>query len=99
MMEVDDEIAVVRDDCTVEGDGSDVAPIAEGAPLAERWAVRLPVIGNLDVERERTFSSDVPAVVDLRHDFVAEVQSRALDPGLARRHREAHKGGRARGLA
>jgi hypothetical protein len=65
MMEVDDEIAVVRNDRPVEGDGSDAAPIVEGAPLAERWAVRLPVIGNLNVERERAFRPDVTAVVDL----------------------------------
>src|SRR4029077_5195411 len=83
----------------VEGDGSDAAPSVEGAPLAERWAVRLPVIGNLDVERERAFRPDVAAVVDLRHDLVAEVQSRALDSGLVRHHRETHEGGRARGLA
>src|SRR5438132_5763548 len=99
MMEVDDEIAVARNDRPVEGDGSDAAPIVEGAPLAERWAVRLPVIGNLNVERERAFRPDVAAVVDLRHDLVAEVQSRALDSGLPRRHRETHKGRRARGLA
>src|SRR6476659_1797170 len=99
MMEVDDEIAVVRNDRPVEGDGSDVAPIVEGAPLAERWAVRLPVIGNLDVERECAFRWDVGAVVDLRHDLIAEVESRALDSGLARRHSETHKGRRARGLA
>jgi hypothetical protein len=59
MMEVDDEIAVVRKDRPVEGDASDAAPIPKGAPLAERWAVRLPVIGNLDVERERAFRSNV----------------------------------------
>src|SRR6476659_8899111 len=99
MMEVDDEIAVVRNGRPVEGDASDAAPIAEGAPLAERWAVRLPVIGNLDVERERAFRSNVAAVVDLRHDLVAEVESRALNSGLARRHRETHKGRCARGLA
>src|SRR5262245_51258550 len=99
MMEVDDAIAVVRNDRPVEGDGSDAAPIAEGAPLAERRAVRLSVIGNLDVERERAFRPDVAAVVDLRHDLVAEVQSRALDSGLVRHHRKAHEGGRARGLA
>src|SRR6266516_2268637 len=45
MMEMDDEIAIVRNDRPVEGDGSDAAPIPEGAPLAERWDVRLPVIG------------------------------------------------------
>src|SRR4029077_16439495 len=86
-------------DRPVEGDGSDAAPSVEGAPLAERWAVRLPVIGNLNVERERAFRPDVTAVVDLRHDLVAEVQSRALDSGLVRHHCETHEGGRARGLA
>ena len=75
MMEVDDEITVVRNDRPVEGDGSDATPIVEGAPLAERWALRLPVIGNLDVERERAFRSNVAVVVDLRHDLVAEVES------------------------
>src|SRR5262245_38335195 len=99
MMEMDDEIAVVRNDRPVEGNGSDVAPIAEGAPLAKRWAVRLPVIGNLDVERKRAFRPEVGAVVDLRHDLVAEVESRALDSGLVRRHRETHESWRARGLA
>src|SRR5215813_1176399 len=88
MMEMDDEIAIVRNDRLVEGDGSDAAPIAEGAPLAEERAVRLPVIGNLDVERERALRPGVAAVVDLRHDLVAEIQSRALDSGLAWRHRE-----------
>src|SRR5262245_41251311 len=43
MMEMDDEIAIVRNDRLVEGDGSDAAPIAEGAPLAEERAVRLPI--------------------------------------------------------
>jgi hypothetical protein len=46
MMEMDDEIAVVRNDRPVEGDGSDAAPIPEGAPLAEERAVRLPIIGD-----------------------------------------------------
>src|SRR6266487_684332 len=99
MMEMDDEIAIVRNDRPVEGDGSDAAPIPEGAPLAERWAVRLPVIGDLDVEGERALRPGVTAVVDLRHDLVAEIQSRALDSGLAWRHRETHEGRRARGLA
>src|SRR5215831_18907737 len=99
MMEMDDEIAIVRNDRLVEGDRSDAAPIAEGAPLAEERAVRLPVIGDLDVEGERALWPGVAAVVDLRHDLVAEVQSRALDPWLARRHRKTHEGRRARGLA
>jgi hypothetical protein len=43
--------------------------------------VCLPFIGYLDVERERTFRPDVVAIVDLRHDLVAEVQPRALDSG------------------
>ena len=64
MMEVDNEVAIVRNDRPVEGDGSDAAPIPEGAPLAERRAVRLPVIGKLDVERERAFRPGVAAVVD-----------------------------------
>src|SRR5262245_29972113 len=71
----------------------------EGAPLAECRATRLPVIGNVDIERERAFRPDVAAVVDLRHDLVAEIQSRARDSGLGRRHRETHEGRRARGLA
>src|SRR6516164_858794 len=99
MMEMDDEIAVVRNDRLVEGDGSDAAPIAEGAALAEERAVRLPIIRDLDVEGERALRPGVAAVVDLRHDLVAEVQFRALDPWLARRHRETHEGRRARGLA
>src|SRR3984893_8787232 len=99
MVEVDNEIAIVRNDRPVEGDGSDVAPIPEGALLAEERAVRLPVIGDLDVEGERALRPGVAAVVDLRHDLVAEVQPRALDSGLVRRHREAHEGRRARGLA
>src|SRR5262249_37204847 len=70
MMEMDDEIAIVWNGRLVEGDGSDAAPIAEGAPLAEERAVRLPVIGNLDVERERALRPGVAAVVDLRHDLV-----------------------------
>src|SRR6516165_5538455 len=88
MMEMDDEIAVVRNDRPVEGDGSDAAPIPEGAPLAEERAVRLPIIGDLDVEGERALRPGVAAVVNLRHDLVAEVESRALDSGLAWRHRE-----------
>src|SRR4029453_1253077 len=99
MTEMNDEIAVVRHDRPVEGNGSDAAPIPEGAPLAERRAARLSVIGNVDVECERAFRSDVAAVVDLRHDLVAEVQSRALYSGLARRHRETHEGWRARRLS
>src|SRR6516164_6660807 len=99
MMEMDDEIAVVRNDRPVEGDGSDAAPIPEGAPLAEERAVRLPIIGDLDVEGERALRPGVAAVVNLRHDLVAEVESRALDSGLAWRHRETHEGRRARGLA
>src|SRR5258707_11099197 len=83
----------------MEGDRADAAPIPEGAPLAERRAVRLPVIGNVDVERECAFRPDVAAVVDLRHDLVAVVQSRALDSELVRRHRETHEGRRACGLA
>src|SRR5262245_48548315 len=50
MMEMDDEIAVVRNDRAVEGDGSDAAPIPQRAPLAEERAVRLPVIGDLRSE-------------------------------------------------
>src|SRR5260370_11464825 len=99
MMEMDDEVAIVRNDRPVEADGTDVAPISEGALLAEERAVRLPVIGDLDVESERALGPGVAAVVDLRHDLVAEVQSRALDSGLGRRHRETHEGRRARWLA
>src|SRR5215470_19211944 len=83
MMEMDDEIAVVRNDRPVEGDGSDAAPIPQRAPLVEERAVRLPVIGDLDVEGERALRPGVAAVVNLRHDLVAEIQSRALDSGLA----------------
>src|SRR5262249_58096579 len=83
MMEMDDEIAVVRNDRPVEGDGSDAAPIPEGAPLVKERAVRLPIIGDLDVEGERALRPGVAAVVNLRHDLVAEVESRALDSGLA----------------
>src|SRR5262245_17482554 len=79
MMEMDDEIAVVRNDRAVEGDRSDAAPIPQRAPLAEERAVRLPVIGDLDVEGERALRPGIAAVVDLRHDLVAEIQSRALD--------------------
>src|SRR5262245_8730146 len=99
MMEMDDEIAVVRNDRPVASHRADAAPVAEGAPLAEERAVRLPIIGDLDVEGERALRPGVAAVVNLRHDLVAEVQSRALDSGLARRHRETHEGRRARGLA
>src|SRR5262249_19152194 len=48
---------------------------------------------------ERALRPGVTAVVDLRHDLVAEAQSRALDSGLAWRHGETHEGRRARGLA
>src|SRR5215467_4677502 len=99
MMEMDDEIAVVRNDRAVEGDSSDAAPIAEDAALAEERAVCLPIIGDLDVEGERALRLGVAAVVDLRHDLVAEIQSRALDSGLAWGHRKTHEGRRARGLA
>src|SRR5260370_4469832 len=99
MSEMDDEVAIVRNDRPVEADGTDVAPIQEGALLAEEPAVRLPVIGDLDVESERALRPGVAAVVDLRHDLVAEVQPRALDSGLGRRHRETHEGRRARWLA
>src|SRR5262245_6946972 len=99
MMEMDGEIAVVRNDRPVEGDGSDAAPIPEGAPLVKERAVRLPIIGDLDVEGERALRPGVAAVVNLRHDLVAEIQSRALDSRLAWRHRETHEGRRARGLA
>src|SRR5262244_1394339 len=99
MMEMDDEIAIVRNDRLVEGDGSDAAPVAEGAPLAEERAVRLPVIRDLDVEGERALRPGVAAVVDLRHDLGADVQSRALASGLAWRHRGTHEGRRARGLS
>jgi hypothetical protein len=44
--------------------------------------VRLTVIGNLDVERERAVRPTVAAVVDLRHDLIAEIESRAFDSGL-----------------
>ena len=96
---MNDEIAVVRHDRPVEGDGSDAAPIPEGTPLAKRRAVRLPVIGDVDVECEHAFRSNIAAIVDLRHDLVAEIQSAALDSGLARRHRETHKGRCACGLS
>src|SRR5262245_6810927 len=50
MMEMDDEIAVVRNDRAVEGDRSDAAPIPQRAPLAEERAVHLPIIGDLRSE-------------------------------------------------
>ena len=59
MMEMDDEIAVVRNDRAIEGDGSDATPIPEGAALAEERAVRLPIIGDLDVEGERALRPGV----------------------------------------
>src|SRR5215470_5240043 len=99
MMEMDDEIPIVRNDGLIEADGSDAAPIPEGAALAEERAVRLPVIGDLDVEGERALWQSVAAVVDLRHDLVAEIQFRAFDSVLAWRHRETHEGRRAHGLA
>jgi hypothetical protein len=61
--------------------------------------LRLPVIGHSDVERQRAFGPLVAAVVDLRHDLVAEIQLGALDSGLARRQRETHEGRGARALA
>jgi hypothetical protein len=63
MMEVDDEIAVVRNDRPVEGNRSDAAPIPQGAPLPEERAVRLAIIGDLDVEGERALRPGVAAVV------------------------------------
>jgi len=57
MTEMNDEIAVVRHDRPVEGDGSDAAPIPEGTPLAKRRAVRLPVIGDGCVAVRRSICS------------------------------------------
>jgi hypothetical protein len=67
---MNDEIAVVRNDRPIEGDSSDAAPIPEGTPLAKRRAVRLPVIGDVDVECEHAFRSNIAAIVDLRHERV-----------------------------
>jgi hypothetical protein len=44
----------------------------------ERRAVPLPVIGNVDVERERAFRSDVAAVVDLRHRTARQAKTKGL---------------------
>src|SRR6516225_4134345 len=53
----------------------------------------------MDDERERALRPGVAAVVDLRHDLVAEIQSRAFDSGVAWRHSETHEGRRARRLS
>ena len=52
--------------------------IVEGAPLTEGWAVRLTVIGHLDVERERAFRSIVAAVVN-SHPHSVLLSQMALD--------------------
>src|SRR5207247_10242540 len=62
MMEMDDEIAIVRNDRPVEGDGSDAAPIPSGAAVVEERAVRLPVIVDLDVDGEGGRRPGVAAV-------------------------------------
>src|SRR5262245_55000726 len=99
VMGMEDEATVVRDDGLVECYRPDPAPGGEGsAPLAGR-AVGLALVGDLDVEPERAFRRGVAAIVDLRHDLVAEVQGFARNARLLGRYEEAHELRRARRLA
>src|SRR5262249_21785539 len=50
-------------------------------------------------EREHPLGRRNPAVVDLRHDLVSEIQIFALDPGLFWRNQKSHEGRRSRRLA
>jgi hypothetical protein len=50
MVEVDDGIAIVRDDGGVENQRSNAAPIAKCAPQAQRTAARRTFVRHFDVE-------------------------------------------------
>ena len=78
MMEMDDEIPVVRHDRPVEGDGSDAAPIPEGALLAEEGAEQGASFGFAHA------SGDLAAVVQGGHlEQIDQAARRALAPAPA----------------
>src|SRR5688572_5967031 len=52
MAEMDDEIAVTRDDGIVERKRPDLSPVLEGASLAERRTTGRPLVRHFDVERQ-----------------------------------------------
>jgi len=73
-MEMNDEITIVRYDRAVERNSSDLAPIPECATF-KRWeTVCLAFISGFYIEHECPLGRCISAIIDLRHDFIAEIQ-------------------------
>src|SRR6202040_2218624 len=73
VIEVNDEIAIVRGDRFVKHQSPDTRPIAEPAPLKERRAVRRALVRYLDVKSQAALSGSVTSIINLRHDFIAKI--------------------------
>src|SRR4051812_48566507 len=84
MREMDDEVAIVRGDGRVEYEAADTAPVPEGHSLPYRKAVRLTLVGHVDVEGQCPPRHRIPGVVDLGEDFIAEIEILSRNPRLLR---------------
>ncbi len=63
MVEVNYKITVIRDDGIVESQSANATPVAEGAPLPERWTSRRTLIGYFDMKAEGVFRPNVRGCV------------------------------------
>src|SRR5258708_37201376 len=82
MVEMQNEVAIVRSDGVVECERPDAPPALEVTPLVQPHAVGLANIGDLDGEANSVSGNTVTAVEDLAHDFVAEIKVVPFDSGL-----------------
>src|SRR3954453_10115086 len=98
MVYVKDVVSVERDHGSVEGDGSDLLPVGDVAAFLEGSAVCGAGVGGLDIEDELAFRRGIAGVVDVGHDFVAEVEVIAGDDRLSRGNGKLHELGGARRL-
>jgi hypothetical protein len=82
MIKVDDEVAIVGCHRFTEYESADTPPIGEAAPLKEYRALGRAFVRYLDLKRQAARWRGIASVVDLRHDFIAKIQSFAADPWL-----------------
>src|SRR5262249_27061955 len=82
MMEVDHEVAVIRDYGLPKRQPSDPFPVPDRASLVDPRAKRLSVVGHFDVEDQFALRLRVTPVVDLCHDLLPKVEALSGDPGL-----------------
>src|ERR1022692_5318566 len=88
---MNDRVTVPGCNGIVEGQVTDVAPIGKRPPLPKSGTGGPSFVGDLYIERQRSFWKRISTVEYLRQDFVAKVEVVPRDLRLVRMHDQAHE--------